>query len=569
MDIAHTGQEGTIPFSPDKDRKATSTSNIGYKIAFFITAIFALFIFFTFVCISLFGKSKGLHIYNQSKISNAFVILIASSLIVVFLYLITFHSQKMKPMSGIQKHLFYTVIGTVNTAVFILQLFIASIIRYTPKWDPIALLTYAQFQSTNRTTPQWVVDYFNQYPNNRFLAIVFKAITVAGNKAGFSNEQACVYISVLAVNATCLLIGFSILRLTENIITSLIGWVLSVLIIGFSGWIAVPYTDTFLLPFLASSILISVLLFKSSSLKKIVSLSLMLGILLGIGSLLKPTALIFGIALSLSIILAAIYQHPLIRFTAARIIPALIACLLISLSSTPIINSLYALPVDREKEFSISHYAMLGINQESLGIFNSEDATYSALIPGYDARKKADWDLTVRRYRDLTLISASKFFIKKNTMTYSDGTFGYGREGSDLPKPLKAPIPPTFSTVVKNLYYDSETSGHGLRGIQQILWNVVLLSCCLLAPGASKQLKKDTIQLPIMTAILTVLGLSIFLLIFESRGRYLFSFLPFYLVIGTYAIHNFSQFIQAKLLKSSPQIGKRNWLRFPQNQINK
>lgn len=73
---------------------------------------------------------------------------------------------------------------------------------------------------------------------------------------------------------------------------------------------------------------------------------------------------------------------------------------------------------------------------------------------------------------------------------------------------------------------DASLDNNTFAPLFQVLWLFVLVGCVLIVLGR-RPLKAETV------IAFTLLMLSAFLMLFEARARYLFLYLPFFIILGT------------------------------------
>ena len=91
----------------------------------------------------------------------------------------------------------------------------------------------------------------------------------------------------------------------------------------------------------------------------------------------------------------------------------------------------------------------------------------------------------------------------------------------------------TFPPLLKRwIYPDEDGRFPGFATFMQCIWLALLLGG-LLSPVACGAMKQDDAQVGLLLVMmLSVIGLTMFELIFEARARYLFAYAPVYLLLG-------------------------------------
>ena len=105
----------------------------------------------------------------------------------------------------------------------------------------------------------------------------------------------------------------------------------------------------------------------------------------------------------------------------------------------------------------------------------------------------------------------------------NDGTFAWGMEGNFVEKRFEKND--TFSSVLREYFEPDGSFNEGFKLIQQFMWLSILLLSCLFAFQRRHNNDKDLIEL-------IVIGIILFNMIFEARSRYLFSFIPYFIILA-------------------------------------
>ena len=194
-------------------------------------------------------------------------------------------------------------------------------------------------------------------------------------------------------------------------------------------------------------------------------------------------------------------------------------------------------PVDREGAFGAAHFFMMGLNTETMGAYNGDDNLYSNTFSSVKERNRGNMKLALERIREMGPIGLMKHGARKTLTNYYDGTFAWGGEGyffSGMNEPKANP----FCEFLRGVYYGGEEPGKYYplwTNFAQMVWLSVLF-LAIIAMFPPKNPEKDMM-------LLSVVGLTLFELLFEARARYLFTYVPIYILLALYGL----QFIKTKL----------------------
>ena len=116
-------------------------------------------------------------------------------------------------------------------------------------------------------------------------------------------------------------------------------------------------------------------------------------------------------------------------------------------------------------------------------------------------------------------------------INYNDGTFAWTKEG-DFFKEVKNNNS-KLSILLKDYYYPNGKQYKIFTQITQIFWIIIITSIFLLY-----FVKNNKRNIVIIT---TIIGITLFLVIFEARARYLYCYLPIYIVASIISMYRFKK----------------------------
>ena len=203
-------------------------------------------------------------------------------------------------------------------------------------------------------------------------------------------------------------------------------------------------------------------------------------------------------------------------------------------------NNSMGIDVDKEKRFNITHYAMLGWNTESKGIFTVKDENFSGKYEKLKDREKANLEELKRRITEMGLGGVINQIARKILTNYNDGTFSgvatfvYIRKEYNIEG-----INKELSKFLKNIYYENGKYNMIYTQIMQCLW-IGILIFNMFSYNDGKSTK-------ISIVILSIIGLFIFEILFEARSRYIFIYVPLYIFLGVIGLKNVLRFFVVKI----------------------
>ena len=400
--------------------------------------------------------------------------------------------------------------------------------------------------------------YYSRYANNLFLTYIFLNIYKLSKVIGIYNG----YFLLLFIQSIIFSVGgYLIYKIADMYfkekykIYSVCTWIIYMTIVGLSPHIVLTYSDGIGM-FL--SLVLTYIIFKLEdrkilkNKKEIIRNRILKTILILfftnltiISYYIKPQIIIISIAygiIKLTNIILSIIKKYIIKSVENKNkiqtnIYYIIIILLIGLTGYMTYtyirkaNNNMGINVDKEKRFNITHYAMLGWNTESKGVFTIKDENFSGKYEKLKDREKANIEELKKRISEMGIGGVINQIARKILTNYNDGTFSgvatfvyirYEYRISGLDNNL--------SEFLKNVYYERGKYNQIYTQIMQCLW-ISILIFNMFSYNDSKSRK-------IAIIILALIGLFLFETIFEARSRYIFVYVPLYIFIGVIGIKN-------------------------------
>ena len=129
--------------------------------------------------------------------------------------------------------------------------------------------------------------------------------------------------------------------------------------------------------------------------------------------------------------------------------PAMVVVMLLNIGIGKVVSTL-SFNIDKEAEFGMTHFFMMGLNEESGGIYNRDDIVFSNTIETKEERKRANIDESIKRLKSFTPGRMAKHITRKTVSNYGNGMFGWGQEaGSYFYKKIYKDRVPGISGFLK------------------------------------------------------------------------------------------------------------------------
>ena len=412
--------------------------------------------------------------------------------------------------------------------LMILQMIAVYQYYFYTDWDINTLmeLSSAIAHDADRTTR---LNYFSIYPNNLLLAWFFSVVERAAHALGLHELEYYVILCVqcLFSAATGVLLFLILEKLLHDTRLSAFGYALYLLLVGLSPWVSIPYSDSVGLLF--PTLILFLYLYRDRT-KHRWAIWMAIAFLSWIGYKIKPQILILPIAIVIIRLLALLRSEK--PFSCVRRLPALAAGALCAVLLTNLAISSIGLPLNRDKTFGAQHFFMMGLNPDTYGVWSEEDVSFSASYPNGRVRNRANMDRAFLRICQMGPGGLIVQIARKTLTNYHDGSFCWAGEGEFFSEILPEKNP-TLSRFFRSIYYTRSQAETGVNfmkwfSFEQKIWATVLLFGVFSALGKKSE-ERDLIML-------TIIGLTLFELLFEARARYLYLFAPFYILLAVYGM---------------------------------
>lgn len=430
----------------------------------------------------------------------------------------------------------------LTVILFLSEVYISLSIFEANTWDPAVLWSTAT--SLVDGNEIWA-DYFSTNPNNLFL-LLFAVLMIRINRAvgvfsGNYGMMAVIIIDCVTLCAACYL-TYKVLSNLTNKKAAGCGFLICVILAGLSPWMSVYYSDStaILIPIL--SLYLYSKPYKNCKMKQLGCLVAV--IVSAIGYSIKPHCAILLIAFFCMEVVYAIKTKSKGRLLRAAMVAG-IAIISVTLNSALLIHQYesYGYKLDIEKERGMAHYFMMGLNQETGGTYSEEDCDLSAAQPTREARKEENIRVSKQRLSEMGFKGYLRHLNKKLLTAYHDGTFAWGMDGHSV-GPVTEDLNLIMTPLLRSFYLTNGSRHELFKTIEQIIWISTLVFTWILALGVP--VRSCSFEFGVI--MLSLIGLTLFQLLFEVRARYLFLYIPFFCVAATlgaeYYIRNTQRFIK-------------------------
>lgn len=502
---------------------------------FFNLSFLMIFGWFFINCV--FNNSNDLIHYNIKRISILSTIFCGILLLIFFQIDKGVWGRKIESISKNKKR----IIAILFCIVFFgLQVFIANSFYYDIGWDAKVLVDSGEALATNPSELQ--VEYFNNFPNNILLAIIYKYIYYLANYLGIiSYKFLLIVINILCVDIAVivtLVIANKIFNKASVVITG----ILLCTLITFSPWLVVAYSDTFSMMFPVILFYLYLKIKESDKIQIKLILGFTMGVVAIVGFQIKPTVII--------ILIAMVITSFLFHLKSKKEVSIMMAIFLCVVTGGVITRNVYnnyisnmkingvILNEDKDKEVPMTHFLMMGLQKRYIedrgylyGAWNIDDYNITNSMPTQKEKINKNLEVYVDRVKKLGVAGYIKYLSDKGNWMLSDGTFYYGGEGNFA---VSESYKNGHIREIIQSYFKMDGDNYiKTANFQEAIWIIILfLIVCPIV-----KFKGDINNDNIFIIRLTITGITLFLLLFEGRSRYFLNHVPFFILLSSYGVN--------------------------------
>lgn len=375
-------------------------------------------------------------------------------------------------------------------------------LQVNPSWD-IGMTFQTAKEFVNEHT--WSnISYLARYPNNIMMVLFDIVILKLFNIFHINNYILGITIIVALIITSTIIIGFYCMKTMFNYKKATLYLFICVFTSPFYLYSAEYYTDTFSMIFPTLLLFFWLIISKNDNNYITIFLDILYGIILFVCFKLKITC---------TFVFIAIIFYELLQKHFKKLLKNLPMILFLFLLCTIIFNNFIENKFTSDNsKFPIEHWIMMGLNGN--GGYSYEDVSYTNSFSTLKEKKVATRSKINERLASRDLLSHFDFIIGKLSYAWNDGTY-YAPEVLRR-QPVNRNIIHEFvlEDGIYNMYYKYIPQVMHLSMMLFILINIFRIF------KTKDYFCYDTIPL------ITMLGIMLFLLIWENRSRYLVNLLP-------------------------------------------
>lgn len=404
----------------------------------------------------------------------------------------------------------------------------------SPGFDASIVFGSAQNLTLGRGLDPGEVLYYSMYPNNVFLTLTMWKFLSLIHLAGISGPPALFYAALVVVNAAFLTVGvlltFLVTKRFAGLRLAVFTLLPSLVLVVVSPWIGTVYSDTLGLVFPILIVFLYLVSEEAPTRARRLLWWALIGLVTAVGYELKPTTVFALVAIALVALIRTRVRALGVRALlgpVSSIVAAVLVLGVAHVSLGAIENRSGTVPfdlADSQKAFPLTHFLKMG--SHGLGGYDDDDVRETRAIPTEQGKFEAGLDGYVSNVTALGPVGYADFLGAKALRILGDGTFYQWQEGGQTNLPFIVQNP--LGRLAQSFYGPAGAAHGALLDLWQAFWFALLALLTVPLFVRSRLLFGDSATI----LRVALLGLVVFLLLFEGRSRYLYLYLPSFVVLA-------------------------------------
>lgn len=403
------------------------------------------------------------------------------------------------------------IAGLWILALFSVQLYCGYLLAVATGWDTEAVfrgaITLKEYGNLGGHT-----EYFHIFPHNLGAASALQLVFTICSALGFQDYHwvATVY-NVISINLGIIFV-YLICRELKSTKAAFLSLWLSSCCIPLLFYTPIFYSDTLSLPFVMMSYYFYLQVLKSETIKQQITRSSFFALVCAAGTLIKFTVIIVAVAVLIDLVI----RGKLKKYWLAIIIAATLFYTCLSGFNYYRYNHLLDKNLSEQKQVPYTHWVMMGLSGN--GAYNGSDYEYTYTFPTREARTQANLERIGERLNEYGVWGYLEFLHRKQQLNFGSGIYGVNEMIDD--NPLR-PNSLHQVAIEGGKYY--ETFKHLAHGFHVFLFLMIILSSVYDAAAKTRgAINKFVVRL-------SIIGIFIFLALWEANSRYILNFIPMFI----------------------------------------
>ena len=415
--------------------------------------------------------------------------------------------------------------------LLLLQIISVSNLMVTPSWD-FGTIFYSAISFVKTGSLSSYEYYFNRYPHNLGILVLeilyYKALYMIGITSISQQIVAGCVLNIVMLDVGILFI-ILLCRTHCGVKPTLFLLTLCLFFSPYCLYAPIFYTDTISLPFVTFSLYLF-FYHQGSTRPRQVHEMLLCGLTLSIGSVIKGTVSILLIAFLLWIFFHKSKENHWMLQTILILIPYFLFSF--CFSTLTYSKDLVSTDLENAEQFPYESWVYMGLSDE--GGFNPNDVEYIASFPDYKSKQIASRQGIQQRIANYGYKGMLQLAIRKISFTFHDGAFYVWN---------KLAREPCHNSMLHEFVLQSGKWYDVYISSANAFYLIVLF--LFLAGLINELFSKTTFSLSMM-CYTAVFGLCIFLMMWETRSRYLLNFTPILLLLSSLQLNRFSTLLRIR-----------------------
>lgn len=478
--------------------------------------IVTLFLFLNIFICSFFYPS------NVYYSENNFISLVITFIIFTFFYIL--YKKFVFGRTNIGKKKEIIIASIIFIIILMIEIFVLNNLAVNPAWDFGVVFKNAEsYVLTGSRNTLWYPSYFEYYPNNMMLfAMLVKVIRIGAN-LGISSLTSSWIMNVVFIDVAYLMLYLTLRKKFGNRV-SIFGLVISLLFVAPFLYVSIFYSDTLSMFVGISFVYFYFLLdFKKGISVKNILIFTLFGFLLFYGKSIKITSIIPFIAIILSIL----FDKKKIKTLVNLFFTCAVFLMLFSAFKLLVTDNLkFAFDEGTYGAFPYTHWVMMGIEdidrdnslRNSYGGYNPYDYEFTLSFETGKEASKHNISEIKRRIKKMGLFGYYNYLCKKSVNAWTDGLFFVDVK-------LQSNNMHSDEKIYNEIFNNNSNKMFLVYFSQGVQYLFII---CLIFGSVIKLFIKDK---GIDIVRMSIVGICLFLLMWENRSRYLLNFIPLFIYI--------------------------------------
>lgn len=411
-----------------------------------------------------------------------------------------------------------------------MQIVIAKELTVFPEWD-FGVVFYQAEELVNKTGE--ISSYFYEmYPNNYAILFIMTMLFKILKMFSLDFLKGGILFNIIIIDSTLFLV-YIISKKLYGPKTAILSLMLAVFITPFYMYSPIIYTDTISMPFPLIMILCYLKAKDKEGAKRL--LYIFVGaVFMSLGILIKTNIVIFAIA----IVIYDILTNKNIRKCILNVCIIASTILMVNTAFNMYLDNISPLKKS-ERGYPATHWIMMGLAGN--GQYNPADVEFTESLPSKEIRKSETKKEIKKRLSDYGVQGYLSFLDNKIKFTWSDGTMFSIEKLSRNPK-----------EITQLHQYITGDKKYIFVYLSQVGYLIMLISILI---GAIRIFKNKKTQGYLFN--ITIFGVFLFLILWETRSRYLVCFLGVFMLFASNGIFEVNKYIN-KIQTKGDAYGKQS-----------